>query len=430
MTNSVFYVGTEAEVAGHAAPLAAVLPALKIESVETVARSAVAGDLVIFYSEHFDRFRDLCVDLKSRRVPTLYAIDGILEWRNAWENRADEIACPWTMRPCLSDAVAAIGPRQARVLSAWGNHGRVYNIGIPRLDEWKAPGPCSSSTADWRILVSTAKCPGFTEQQIQTTVDSLRDLQSFFARTEAFRGQRIEVTWRLTGGLENVLGVESANQVPLRELISDTDVVITTPSTLALESMLLRKPTVLLDYHNTPDYVPTAWAIRHTDQIETVLADIANSDASSPRLAWQDFLLQEALRYEGRAVDRMVQLIRAMLHRAEENRQSGSWSFTGLLSGEEESPSWKTGDPAGASTDSVAGEPCLTEEQWRAYAQQLKRENQRLTRLVDEAHKVFDHMQGHPLLGSLLKTHQWIRENLLRKPDPLKKPTEMENVGE
>lgn len=430
MSNSVFYVGTPDEVNTHAAPLQAVLPELEIATVESVAQSARSGDLVIFYSEHFDRFRDLCIDLKSRRVPTLYAIDGILEWRNAWQNRADEIACPWTMRPCLSDVVAAIGPRQANVLSAWGNQGNVYNIGIPRLDDWAAAPRTSPSTSEWKILIATAKCPGFTEQQIQTTLTSLRALQRYFQNQPLLAGRPLRVTWRLTAGLDEQLGVESTTNRPLRQMLTDVDVVITTPSTLALEAMLMRRPTVLLDFHNTPDYVPAAWAIRHSDQIEMVLKDVASSDWESPRMAWQDFLLKEALRHDGNAAERMVQLIHETLERAEENRKSGEWSFDQLMIDSDSAPAFQTtsSEVFGPKSDSQRGG--MTQQQWEAYAAQLKRENQRLTRLVEEAHKVFDHMQGHPLLGSILKTHQWIRETILKKPDPLKKPTEMENVGE
>ena len=97
-------------------------------------KHACPGDVALFYSEHFDRFRDTCLQLKRRNVGTLYLIDGILEWRNAWETEADEIACPFTMRPALADKIACIGASQARVLDSWGNHGKTEVVGIPRLE--------------------------------------------------------------------------------------------------------------------------------------------------------------------------------------------------------------------------------------------------------------------------------------------------------
>ncbi len=149
---SVFFVGQPGEVAHHAAPFQSRLNVQIVEPHEVLQKSS-PGDLAIFYSEHFDRFRDACQRLKQQNVATLYMIDGILEWRNAWENRRDEVACPYTMRPVLAHKVACIGNSQARVLESWGNQGKTEVIGIPRLDGYpnrfhrraiRSPGVSSS----------------------------------------------------------------------------------------------------------------------------------------------------------------------------------------------------------------------------------------------------------------------------------------------
>ncbi len=109
---SIFFVGTQTEVGHHASPLQKRLANVVVAPPEDVLSTARPADLAIFSSEHFDRFRDACCQLKQRDVATLYLIDGILEWRNAWDNRKNEPACPWTMRPVLSHKVACIGPSQ------------------------------------------------------------------------------------------------------------------------------------------------------------------------------------------------------------------------------------------------------------------------------------------------------------------------------
>lgn len=129
----IYYVGTEQEVAHHARPLQQHLD-ISIVGPDQIVEQAVAGDLAIFYSEHFDRFRNAVQKLKTLGVATLYAIDGILEWRNAWENSKIEPACPWTMRPVLSDKVVCIGNQQARILASWGNTEKIEVVGIPRFD--------------------------------------------------------------------------------------------------------------------------------------------------------------------------------------------------------------------------------------------------------------------------------------------------------
>ena len=89
----IYFVGDEAEVAHQVAPLEPFLN-LQIASPDEVLRIARPGDLAIFFSEHFHRFRNAWYQVHQAGCLTLYAIDGILEWRNAWENREDEPACP------------------------------------------------------------------------------------------------------------------------------------------------------------------------------------------------------------------------------------------------------------------------------------------------------------------------------------------------
>jgi hypothetical protein len=118
----VYFVGTEAEVQHHALPLRELLE-LQIISPAQACSHARPGDIALFFSEHFDRFRDCSRQLREQSVATIYAIDGILEWRNAWSHRADEPACPWTMRPAHHKIACISGT--SGVLSEWGNRGLV-----------------------------------------------------------------------------------------------------------------------------------------------------------------------------------------------------------------------------------------------------------------------------------------------------------------
>ena len=82
--HKVYYVGTPQEVSHHAQAMACALD-LNIATPEEVRRSASVGDLCIFYNEYFTRLRQTCREMQRRGCLTLYAIDGILEWRNSWE---------------------------------------------------------------------------------------------------------------------------------------------------------------------------------------------------------------------------------------------------------------------------------------------------------------------------------------------------------
>ena len=437
MKPSVFFVGLESEVAHHAAPLQTV-DSLSVQIVE--AGDAVAaskpGDIAIFFSEHFDRFRQAVVELKAKKVATLYLVDGILEWRNAWENSKEEPACPFTMRPVLCDKVAAIGASQARTLATWGNDRKIEVVGIPRLDQlvhaWKNPATAATekdATEDgskaFRVLVATAKTPGFTAQQIETTRRSLADLKAHFDSIEHINQRPLEVTWRLTGKLDQKIGVENQlsdlSGVELRKSIEQCDAFITTPSTAMLESMLQRKPTAILNYHQCPVYVPAAWNIGSSDSIGAVLNQLAKPTAA--HLHFQNSVLADALQLLEPATDRLVQLIHSMLTAMQSQLKAGKpVEFEANL----------LPNPFYASQ--LNGAHCKMEHamvfsdfeefsksgdviQLQSQLGHARREIDHLHRIQDglraelaEAHSIFEQIHQHPIAGPIVR----IRERVIQ----------------
>lgn len=321
MCGKVYYVGTPSEVAHHARPLSLELD-MEIISPEEVVNVATDQDLAIFFSEHFRRFRTAINQLKRKRCRTLYAIDGVLEWRNAFENREEEPACPWTMRPVLSEKVAVIGRSQARQLSFWGNQKKIELIGLPRLDALREldsdplKASCSSkidggSPAAKRILVATAKWPCFTDEQMANVEEGLCDLKCALESME----DRVTVTWRLTGGLAEKLGVENSfsnsDGDEFQAQLRTCDALITTPSTAALEAMLVGIPAVVLEYNDCPQLSDSAWQIRTERHMQKVLNEIL--EAPQSKMAQQEFILHDTLECKSSATERMVELIKKML---------------------------------------------------------------------------------------------------------------------
>ena len=451
MNGRVYYVGREAEVAAHARPLLDRLP-LEIADCDEVRERAAPGDVAIFFSEHFDRFRTLCLELRRRNVATLYAIDGILEWRNAWDNRPDELACPWTMRPCLSHVVAAIGPLQHRVLTSWGNE-NVVLIGLPRLDAWaeswirsrdsgltqgKVHGKLEIALPETpnprRLLVTTAKCPGFTDEQLERTLRSLQAIKEHVESGGGMGEAKWDVAWRLTGGMAAQLGVDTT-ATPENDLATDMsrcDAVISTSSTVILEGMLRRLPVALLDFHNTPIYVDAAFRIQSASQVPSVLDQLGQFPHDLPRRHWQDFLLQENLVADGRATERMAQLVEWMS--AESARcaaESRTLEFNLNDIDRRLSENSRFEFPIYQqlrTTRIVLGRSAADNDagwdlsQWQAYTEQLERENQRLERWVGEAHQVFRNMHAHPVLGRLLRVHEWWSRWWRGEPGELAEP--------
>ena len=321
----VYFAGSDHTVGHHAAPLQDRFD-VRILPPEQIVERAQTGDLAVFYTEHFDAFREACLQLKDKNVATLYMIDGILEWRNAWDNSPDEIACPYTMRPALSHKVACIGASQARILAAWGNAEKVEVVGIPRLDKLPidpaqamlaqtTTHPTSDPAAPLRVLVMTAKTPAFTVPQLDTVRRSLRDLLRWQQANPFIANRKIDFTWRLTRGLASELSVKNRLDnlagSDLHHQLKQVDAVITTPSTSVLEAMRMGLPVAQLDYHNCPHYIQTGWDIAAADHITETIVQMA--DRKPSRMLFQRQQLADSLYLESNATERLASLIELML---------------------------------------------------------------------------------------------------------------------
>ncbi|GAA5509415.1 hypothetical protein [Novipirellula caenicola] len=421
-TGTIFYVGTESEVAHHARPLQQRMP-IRITPPDVVTNEARPGDLAIFFSEHFDRFRSAIHDLKRRNVATLYAIDGILEWRNAWQNRETEPACPWTMRPVLCHKVACIGASQARTLSTWGNTEKVEVVGIPRLDHLRLEAtPADTAPREsrpdqqLRLLVMTAKWPGFTEAQRHQIAQSLIDVKAWADTTAAVGNRPIELIWRLTGGMDRIIGVENSLRDTTGEdlitALQRSDAVITTPSTAQLESMLVGKPTAILDYTNSPLYVDAAWRITCQGQLDHTITQLC--DPPAERMHYQHTVLADSLQHDADATDRMMMLIDKMSEHANAmatHQQPLQFPAallpplanpTPLLCAESIFPE------RAAATQNDAGMLSIELADAQREIKLLRATIQQLQLELGQAHEIFDTIRNHPIAGPVVRTREKI----------------------
>lgn len=253
-------------------------------------------------------------------IPTLVIADGILEYRNTWMNPD---AIPGVIfQPVLSHKIATIGASQARIIEAWGNEGKCEIVGAPRFDDLQENAPSEEKNADapFCFLVTTARTPGFTPEQIETVAQSLLDLKSWFDAADGqINGQPFRVIWRLTGGMAERLQVESEiNEtlgIEFHKLLHDADALITTPSSTLLEGMLCNIPVATLDYTNSPAYVPAAWSITAKTHLDMIMPDLCCPSKS--RMDWQKLLLSEALECQTPAAPRMVELVEKMVQTAQ-----------------------------------------------------------------------------------------------------------------
>lgn len=264
-------------------------------------------------------------------VPVLILADGILEYRNTWEH--PDLPNASIFQPLCGHKLACIGRGQVRVVESWGNVGKCEFVGLPRLDANETETvPAVQSKGPFKLLIATANTPAFNDQQRETVIKSLTHIRERLDKNPKVNGRNCQVTWRLTAQLERAIGLpeseipsdawDAPKRKPLAEVINDVDAVITTPSTLYLESVLKKRPTAILDFHNSPHYVPAAWTINAPIHFNWTIRELA--DPPAHKMLFQEATLHDQLECEGSATDRLIELIETMVESGKVAREEGS----------------------------------------------------------------------------------------------------------
>ena len=263
---------------------------------------------------------------ETAKVPILILADGVLEYRNTWDNPT--IADGSVFQPLIGHKLACIGRAQARIVESWGNVGKCEIVGLPRLDRI---AECEilpvQPDGPFRILIATANKPAFTSKQRDKVTESLRLLRRRFDVHSTVNGRPVDATWRLTDGLESEIGLplESSHQdntVTLSEALELADAVITTPSTLYLESVLMRRPTAILDFNNAPVYVPSAWTISAPVHINDTIQELERPPL--PKMLFQRSVLHDQLQLGSPSCPRLFKLMEVMVQCGERARLTES----------------------------------------------------------------------------------------------------------
>ena len=277
----------------------------------------VPDDAAILITHMHYRLEELATLRKiveQNRIPVLILADGILEYRNTWEH--PDLADGSIFQPLFGHKLACIGRGQARVVESWGNGGRCEVVGLPRLDQVDAKSlPSVNRTGAFRVLIATANTPAFDQRQRETVIDSLKHMKQWVESNTTVNDRPLEVNWRLSNGLESEIGVGGDVDPKTRRSIGNeiemVDAVITTPSTMYLESVLRGRPTALLDFHNSPHYVTAAWTINVPQQLGRVMSELA---APAPdKMTFQEFVLHDQLECRTPATPRMLDLVGQMV---------------------------------------------------------------------------------------------------------------------
>ena len=289
-----------------------------------------AGIIITHMHYRWEELSTLRKVLEQNSVPTLVLSDGILEYRNTWEH--PRLVDGSIFQPLFGHKLACIGRGQARVVESWGNPGRCEVVGLPRFDsvEPTKVAPVQKS-GPFRVLIATANTPAFDDQQRKTVVASLEAIQDWLKSNPTVNDRPIEVTWRLSDGLDVEIGISEAapakdedepdDRPPIGDVIESVDAVITTPSTMYLESVMRNRPTALLDFHNSPQYVTAAWTINSSNQLDWLFGELELPPAH--KMMFQEFILADQLECRTPAKPRLLRLIDEMVADGVDSREKG-----------------------------------------------------------------------------------------------------------
>ena len=290
-------------------------------SCDAVALQRAQPDAVLCVNEYPSGVATCLEKARSLGIPSLVLQDGILEWRCQYENPLfGSGGGPPQHQPVLADKIACLGEQSARIIGSWGNESKVEVTGAPRLDHLLGRLATERRRPGSRLLIMTAKNPGFTEKQRETTIRSLSEV-----RSELEKRPDIEVFWRVSGEVSRRLELENKlspfASEDLARVLDQVDGVLTTPSTSILEAMIAERPVAMLDYHNVPHFVATVWQVGARDQILPVLDDLLQP--SVRKMHFQKYLLHENLLCESPAAPRVGELIERMTALASASRAQG-----------------------------------------------------------------------------------------------------------
>ncbi|MCZ7644509.1 MAG: hypothetical protein M5U26_04365 [Planctomycetota bacterium] len=266
-------------------------------------------DLVVAVEET-NPASEICVAEANRRgIPTLYVLDGIFEWRHAYENERFLSGLGRAfLQPLGCRHVTAPGPSAARTLAAWGYAERVVPVGLPRVDaalrEFRREPPAAPS-----VLVVTPNQWYFNEPHRVSVLRAMRDLTAFLAARPG-----LNPVYRVHPELAGLLGVETRLGEPLYGQLAGASAVVGPPTTVLLEAMAVGLPAACLDYQLKPALTAFAWTVGAAEHLEPVFEELLNPPPN--RMAHQRALLNDALYLDGGAEDRLVRAIENLAARA------------------------------------------------------------------------------------------------------------------
>jgi hypothetical protein len=279
----------------------------------------IRPDLLISFDEHYCELALCILYAKKKNIPTLLIRDGILESRMI--NFESNQSVKRNIRDYfISDIIVCLGINDKTLIESWNNYGKCVDLGSPRIDKIISKyrqniSQKSQSTFKKRkkLLIISAKSPYFSKDEKIITISSFKDLINILEKDFSW----LDIHWRLTKELAAELNIKNNNfeefsGSSLHQILSQVDLVITTPSTALIEAMLFNLPVGVLDYHKVEVLYKSLWNFSNPKLISTGIKEMVFSTAID--LEIQNKLLNEQLSNIGNSEIILKELIISILY--------------------------------------------------------------------------------------------------------------------
>ncbi len=285
-------------------------------------KSLAGVDALIVSSDHYLPSRVAIASCKRLGIPTFHVLDGVLDWRTSFENPEYDLERDGLplYQPLICDHVFAMGVLQKQELNWLGND-CVHATGLPRFDAL-ARNSCRRGRLDARprILVATANTPWVTDEQKKHLVSQFAHLHTQLAKGASASSGGLW-TYRISQELASELGIRADFSGSATQAIGQADVVVTTPSTFAIESMLAGVPTLIFDPFGFPVLTPAAWSATSWETVLRLLPSLLSP--TEPLAAYQDYLCSQLVAPGQQAASRIAAHIRAVVGKQTEGEEAG-----------------------------------------------------------------------------------------------------------
>jgi len=248
--------------------------------------------------------------------------DGLIEYAHCCLKESSR----HRYRPIATDFLMTFGERPKRIALSRCQQAKVIATGSPRFDEYFS-FQNQKVDKDHPVLVTTANTPWFNnpsrKQFLKLFIEIIKTLSEMHIDFKLRLPDKVkkELTIKSPLAFNRIMrssylkGIGNPETPLLVDMLSCSS-VITTPSTVALEAMILNRPVSIIRIGPYPMYLESAFELTSREAITPVMTTIKECSVDfDDRMAFQQIIKEENVIADGRASERVCELILTALNK-------------------------------------------------------------------------------------------------------------------